>query len=234
MAHEPRNKHLAFRSAPGTIQFYDYSLDKHNSTLEVAPQNHKVHHIAFSRDGRWMATVDTLEKESSGSLKFWDWNEDTQAYKLHTSILNFEVSKRGSLLFNNARGNDGLMAITISGGKTFKVWMLEEAAEKGFVWKCRSENSFRNHSPTAAAFSADDSIVAVSFDRLITLWDIVENKVMDALVQPSGYQVQKLHFLADSPFMLSVTGHEFAVWNILTMDGKSRTYLLWVLPRCIS
>lgn len=226
MAREPRNKHLAFSSSPGTIQFYDYALDKHNSTLEVAPQNYNVHHIAFSRDGRWMATVDTLEKETSGSLKFWEWNEDEQFYKLHTSILNFEVSKKGTLLFNNARGNDGLMALTTSGGKTFKVWMLEQAAEKGVVWKCRSENSFRNYSPNAAAFSADDSIIAVGFDRLITLWDTFENKVMDALVQPSGYQVQELHFLGDSPFMLSVTKHEFAVWNILTMDGKFKVLIL--------
>jgi len=66
---EPRNYDVVLNGHPGTIQFYNTYMDRHVMELEISSTNrvsrifeeeivrHIVKHVCFSKNGKWMATV---------------------------------------------------------------------------------------------------------------------------------------------------------------------------------
>lgn len=238
---EPRNHHIVLNGVQGSIQFYDANADKHVMDLEVVPMNRisrtsvekeiihaHVAHVAFLKSGEWMATVDMRDDKVTTPelfLKFWRWNPDTQAYKLHTRVDYPHAKPITSLIFNPVSAK-GPMAITTSEDKTFKVWHLNtelnvtsgnRQPQADSAWVCRSVGVYRDSNPTTAAFSEDGSILAVAFGQLITLWDPYLNSIQSVLAQPNKQAVIKLSFLGDQcPFMVAKTKNHLYVWNLLT------------------
>jgi NET1-associated nuclear protein 1 (U3 small nucleolar RNA-associated protein 17) len=66
---EPRNHDIVLNGHLGTIQFYNAYMDRHVMELEISSTNrvsrifeekiirHNVKHVCFSKNGKWMATV---------------------------------------------------------------------------------------------------------------------------------------------------------------------------------
>ncbi|KAF7726185.1 WD repeat-containing protein 75 [Apophysomyces ossiformis] len=233
---EPHNHHIVLNGIPGAIQFFNTYADQHVMDLEVAPINRvsragekemvrsHVEHVAFLPRGEWMATVDMRDdKETTMELylKFWQWDPSTQTYLLHTRVDNPHSKAVTSITFNPALSRHGPMAITTSIDKTFKVWCLTSNLgrnyDKGEIgWTCRSIGVYRDYEPQAAAFSDDGSILAVAFGPIITLWDPFQNTIQGILATSDVHHVTKLHFLPETPYLVSVTNTTLAVWNILT------------------
>ncbi|KAI7901524.1 quinon protein alcohol dehydrogenase-like superfamily [Cokeromyces recurvatus] len=234
---EPRNHHVVLNGVQGSIQFYDAISDSHVMNLEVMPVNRIVRsgerdvihghvaHVAFLRSGEWMATVDMRDDKVTTPelfLKFWRWDPDTQAYKLHTRVDYPHTKPITSVTFNPI-SRHGPMAITTSEDKTFKVWNLSTGAGRNSqvgadaAWICRSVGVYRDVAPTVAAFSEDGSILAVAFEQAITLWDPYLNSIQAVFAQPNPEDVTFLSFLGDnSPFLVAKTMSHLYVWNILT------------------
>jgi NET1-associated nuclear protein 1 (U3 small nucleolar RNA-associated protein 17) len=229
---EPRNHHVVLNGIPGNIQFYDANADSHVMDLEVVPMNRisragekemvepHVDHVAFLRTGEWMATVDKRDDQVTTPelfLKFWRWDPDAQAYKLHTRVDYPHTKPITSILFNpNTR--QGPMAITTSLDKTFKVWGLNAGRKDGEdAWMCRSVGVYRDDVPSTASFSEDGGILAVGFGQLITLWDPYLNSIQGVLAQPQSEVIETVHFFGDGhPFLIAKTKKHLYVWNILT------------------
>ncbi|KAG1180586.1 hypothetical protein G6F70_000578 [Rhizopus microsporus] len=229
---EPRNHHIVMNGVPGSIQFYDVNADSHIMDLEVVPMNRVVRagekeivnahvmHVAFLPSGEWMATVDMRDDKVTTPelfLKFWRWDPDTQAYKLHTRVDYPHTEPITSLVFNPV-SRRGPMAITTSKDKSFKVWNLNASqSNTEAVWMCRSVGVYRDSEAKTAAFSEDGSVLAVAFDQIITLWDPYLNSIQAVLAQPNPESIEKLSFLGDNcPFMIAITKSHLYVWNLLT------------------
>ncbi|KAI9475978.1 MAG: WD40-repeat-containing domain protein [Benjaminiella poitrasii] len=237
---EPHNHHVVLNGVQGSLQFYDAVSDSHVMNLEILPINRIVRsgdrevihahvaHVAFLRSGEWMATVDMRDDKVTTPelfLKFWRWDPDTQAYKLHTRVDYPHTKPITSLTFNPV-SRQGPMAITTSEDKTFKVWSLNTnfgrsasgaAAIDTAAWICRSVGVYRDNVPRIAAFSEDGSILAVAFGQAITLWDPYLNSIQAVLAQPNPEDIEDLSFLGDNcPFLIAKSKSHLYVWNILT------------------
>lgn len=233
---EPRNQHVVLNGVQGSIQFYDANADSHVMDLEVVPMNRVVRagekeiihahvaHVAFLKSGEWMATVDMRDDKVTTPelfLKFWRWDPDTQAYKLHTRV-DYPHSKPITSLTFNPVSRQGPMAITTSEDKTFKVWNLSTDLGRSYqsgeaAWICRSVGVYRDSVPSTATFSEDGSILAVAFGQIITVWDPYLNSIQAVLAQPNPENVEKLSFLGDNcPYLVAKSKTHLYVWNMLT------------------
>lgn len=233
---EPRNHHVVLNGVQGSIQFYNVNADSHVMDLEVVPMNRVVRagekeiihahvsHVAFLNSGEWMATVDTRDDNVTTPelfLKFWRWDPDTQAYKLHTRVDYPHTKPITSLTFNPV-SRQGPMAITTSEDKTFKVWNLSTDLGRSYqsgeaAWICRSVGVYRDSSPSTATFSEDGSILAVAFGQITTLWDPYLNSIQAVLAQPNPENIEKLSFLGENcPFLIAKSKTHVCVWNMLT------------------
>eukprot|EP00842_Homolaphlyctis_polyrhiza_P007057 jgi/Hompol1/940/HPOL_004132-RA len=96
---DPRTSALVLNGAPGTLQFYDFLSDRSITEVEVSARNRitrndegeilrpHIHHVQFSVDGSWMATIDVRQHEEFDSeiyLKFWKYSSDTGGYIANT------------------------------------------------------------------------------------------------------------------------------------------------------
>lgn len=233
---EPRNQHVVLNGVQGSIQFYDANADSHVMDLEVVPMNRIVRagekeiihahvaHVAFLKSGEWMATVDMRDDKVTTPelfLKFWRWDPDTQAYKLHTRVDYPHTKPITSLTFNPV-SRQGPMAITTSEDKTFKVWNLSTDLGRNYqnndaAWVCRSVGVYRDSAPSTATFSEDGSILAVAFGQITTVWDPYLNSIQAVLAQPNPENIEKLSFLGDNcPFLIAKSKTHLYVWNMLT------------------
>ncbi|OBZ86761.1 WD repeat-containing protein 75 [Choanephora cucurbitarum] len=233
---EPRNHHVVLNGVQGSLQFYDAVADSHVMDLEVVPMNRIVRsgekeivhahvaHVAFLPTGEWMATVDMRDDKITTPelfLKFWRWDPDTQAYKLHTRV-DYPHSKPITSLTFNPVSRQGPMAITTSKDKTFKVWNLSTDLGRAYTngeaaWICRSVGVYRDSAPSAVSFSEDGSILAVAFGQAITIWDPYLNSIQAVLAQPNPEDIEQLNFLGDpSPFLVVKSKSHLYVWNLLT------------------
>lgn len=233
---EPRNHHVVLNGVQGSIQFYDANADSHVMDLEVVPMNRIVRagekeivhahvaHVAFLKSGEWMATVDMRDDKVTTPelfLKFWRWDPDTQAHKLHTRV-DYPHSKPITSLTFNPVSRQGPMAITTSEDKTFKVWNLSTDLGRNYqngeaAWICRSVGVYRDSVPRTATFSEDGSILAVAFGQITTLWDPYLNSIQAVLAQPNPENIEKLSFLGDNcPYLIAKSKTHLYVWNMLT------------------
>lgn len=233
---EPRNQHVVLNGVQGSIQFYDANADSHVMDLEVVPMNRVVRagekeiihahvaHVAFLKSGEWMATVDMRDDKVTTPelfLKFWRWDPDTQAYKLHTRVDYPHTKPITSLTFNPV-SRQGPMAITTSEDKTFKVWNLSTDLGRNYqnneaAWVCRSVGVYRDSVPSTATFSEDGSILAVAFGQVTTIWDPYLNSIQAVLAQPNPENIEKLSFLGDNcPYLIAKSKTHLYVWNMLT------------------
>lgn len=248
MTVEPRNHHLVLNGAPGSIQFYDSKVDHHALELEIIPNNRNVRStnhnstttetdrghvamVAFSPNGEWMATVDMRNDQITTTevyLKFWHWDHDQQTYVLHTRVDRPHTEEITSLCFHPSTSIP--MAITTSMDKTFKIWHLSSQLGRAYnitpsdanevAWTCRSVGVYRNFWPSASAFSADGSMLTVAFGPVTTVWDPYQNTIQGTLSTPEVDTIKSLHFINDSPYLISRSKSHMFVWNLLTCTGK--------------
>ncbi|KAI9307908.1 WD40-repeat-containing domain protein [Cunninghamella echinulata] len=228
---EPKNNHLVLtKSERGSIQFYDPKTDNHILDMGIIPHHRntssadrsQIKCVSFScSNGEWMATVDmrndginTLEV----FLKFWHWDHDQQTYVLHTRVDNPHQDEITSLTFHPT----AMMAITTSLDNTFKVWHFSNELGRAHIdveeraWTCRSIGMYRQHCPEASAFSMDGSMLAVAFGSVITIWDPYQNIMQGVLPTPETNPIKSLHFINDTPYLISRTESDIFVWNLLT------------------
>lgn len=122
------------------------------------------------------------------------------------------------------------MAVTCSMDKSFKIWeLVQEAGMEESAWNCRSSGSYKNSPATAAEFATDGSLLAVSFGKVITLWDPLTLTLEKTLYfSLSKLDLKSLNFTKDSLFLVAGSNTHLYVWNMLTCS------VWWSLPMRIS
>uniref|UniRef100_A0A8C1Z6V0 WD repeat domain 75 n=1 Tax=Cyprinus carpio TaxID=7962 RepID=A0A8C1Z6V0_CYPCA len=221
---DPRSKALVLNGKPGHLQFYSLLRDKHLYNLDIVQQEYiyeagldqfEVVKAAFDIKGYWLATVEERGQKSSDLeffLKLWSYDERTQSFVLNTTITAAHTDRIISMCFSSSE--ETTMLVTIAEDGQFKAWCQEDQN----FWSCDFVGSYHNLKPTNCSFSADSSLLAVSFQEVITIWSPDTWELLTTLCQPPGV-IRDLCFgrLSCSKYLISTTTRNLlCCWNLLT------------------
>ncbi|XP_016375687.1 WD repeat-containing protein 75-like [Sinocyclocheilus rhinocerous] len=228
---DPRSKALVLNGKPGHLQFYSLLRDKHLYNLDIVQQEYiyeagldqfEVVKAAFDIKGYWLATVEERGQKSSDlefSLKLWAYDERTQSFVLNTTITAAHTDRIMSMCFSSSE--ETTMLVTTAEDGQFKAWCqgadADTQQDQNF-WSCDFVGSYHNLKPTNCSFSADSSLLAVSFQEVITIWSPDTWELLTTLCQPPGV-VRDLCFgqLSCSKYLIATTTRNLlCCWNLLT------------------
>lgn len=202
-----------------------------------------IEYISYSNNGKWLVTtdrwVDTITKERN-SLKFW-YAGNNQNYILNTrSEISYDC-RINYICYHPLKD----LVVTTSIDNTFKIWQLQtidqvsikqlkesikdtkkqvvstsnNSNEKRYVWVCTSIGKYKDLPIKAATFSYDGSILAIAHQQIIALWDPNQYELVlhTTLVHPPpSLPIRWIHFIPNTPYLVSITYTTLYVWNILT------------------
>ncbi|KAM4626716.1 WD repeat-containing protein 75 [Discoglossus pictus] len=242
---DPRSKALVLNGKPGHLQFYSVHDDKQLYNLDIVQQEF-VHQaglqymdlvkVAFSSHGNWLATVEELQGGDTPGLemqmKLWEYKDKTQCFVLNTTINMPHEDKITSLCFRTGGDSETEAPTLVTTGKDgrFKVWILTDNSDiykQSSGWSCDFVGSYHRNKATNCCFSEDGSLLAVSFEEVITIWESNTWDLKHTFCQPPG-KIRNLCFgrLSCSKYLLASTDNGFlSCWNLLTCTLEWRAQL---------
>ncbi|WRX35082.1 WD40 repeat - like 10 [Theobroma cacao] len=235
---------VALRTENYCIQFYSLFDDRGISEVQVCERNHQpgddvtviVTAVALSLDGSMMSTAEMkLAEEGIGglvSLKFWASGSQNKEFSLSTIVYE---PHRDAGISAVAFQPSGDMAVSSSYGGDFKVWICSNESpqndqmRQNSSWTCHAIGSYKKKPMTAAAFSADGSVLAVAAETLITLWNPCTN-VLLAVLGETLTPIVTLSFVGRSDNLVAASRGskpQLSVWSMsklsLSWSYKLRT-----------
>ncbi|XP_050196006.1 WD repeat-containing protein 75 [Myiozetetes cayanensis] len=232
---DPRTKALVMNGEPGHLQFYCLQSDQQLFSLDIV-QRQYIHEaglkqsdlvkVAFSTRGTWLATVEEREEVTDPELelKLWFYEEETQSFKLNTRINTPHDNHITDMCFRDMGEleDDSLILVTTGRDCVFKVWVMVEdtdpEAQQSVSWSCDFVGSYHNYQATNCCFSEDGSLLAVSFEETVTVWDSVTWDLKCTFCHPPG-NIRNICFgrLTCSKYLIGATDYGFlCCWNLLT------------------
>lgn len=226
---------VALRTEDYCVQFFSLFDNLEVSQVQVCEKNFQpvddvticVALISLSTDGFLMGTVDIkLPEEGLGglvSLKFWTRGSRMGEYSLSTVIYE-PHSDAGISALAFRPGHD--MAASSSFGGDFKVWVRSSYTQETNQmlqktgWRCQSVGSYKKKPMTAAAFSADGSVLAVAAETVVTLWD-PDTNILVAIFGDTLSPITKLSFIGESEYLVSLSRGskpQLAVWSTSSLS----------------
>ncbi|KAF3824296.1 hypothetical protein GH733_008581 [Mirounga leonina] len=230
---DPRTKALVLNGKPGHLQFYSLQHDKQLYNLDIIQQEYindygliqiELTKAAFGCYGNWLATVEQRqEKETELDLqmKLWMYNKKTQGFVLNTKINMPHEDHITALCFCNAEKFENPTLVTASKDGHFKVWILTDDSDiykKAVGWTCDFVGSYHKYQATNCCFSEDGSLLAVSFEEIVTIWDSETWELKCTFCQRAG-NIRHLCFgrLTCSKYLLGATENGIlCCWNLLS------------------
>ncbi|NXH22530.1 WDR75 protein, partial [Bucco capensis] len=232
---DPRTKALVLNGEPGHLQFYCLQSDQQLFSLDIVQQQY-IHQagliqtdlvqVAFGAQGKWLATVEEREETTNLELqlKLWFYDEETQSFKLNTRINMPHEAHITAMCFRDMEEleEDSLILVTAGRDCVFKVWMMVEdtdpEAQQSVSWSCDFVGSYHNYQATNCCFSEDGSLLAVSFEETVTVWDSLTWDLKCTFCQPPG-KIRNICFgrLTCSKYLIGTTDCGFlCCWNLLS------------------
>ncbi|KAF3695152.1 WD repeat-containing protein 75 [Channa argus] len=229
---DPRSKALVLNGKPGHLQFYSLQRDKLLYNLDIVQQEY-IHELglqqfevvkaSFSTSGNWLATVEERKQkvaELELNLKLWEFDEQTQSFVLNTTISAPHEAQITAMCFCQTTDSQTTMLISTSKDRHFKVWQLAPAQteDEGPSWSCDFVGAYHGLVPECCCFSADGSLLAVSFQEVVTVWSPASWELLTTLSQPPG-AIRSLCFgrQSCSKYLLGTTAKNLlCCWNLLT------------------
>ncbi|XP_066136544.1 WD repeat-containing protein 75 [Saccopteryx bilineata] len=230
---DPRTKALVLNGKPGHLQFYSLQSDKQLYNLDIVQQEYindyglihsQLTRAAFGCSGNWLATVEQRqEKETELELqmKLWTYNKKTQGFVLNTKVNMPHEDHITALCFCNAEKHETPTLVTASKDGHFKVWILTDDSDiykEAVGWTCDFMGSYHKYQATNCCFSEDGSLLAVSFEEIVTMWDSETWELKCTFCQRAG-NIRHLCFgrLTCSKYLLGATENGIlCCWNLLS------------------
>ncbi|KAM4561754.1 WD repeat-containing protein 75 [Fundulus diaphanus] len=230
---DPRSKALVLNGKPGHLQFYSLQRDKLLFNLDIVQQEFihqsgldqfQVVGAAFDGSGSWLATVEERKQKAAEvevNLKLWAFDDHTQSFVLNTTIAAPHEARITAMCFDPAAGSRTAVLVSSSGDGHFKAWRLAappaHTDDEGASWSCDFVGAYHGLVPGCCSFSADGSLLAVSFQEVVTVWSPASWELLATLSQPPG-DVRDLCFgrLSCSKYLLGTTNKLLCCWNLLT------------------
>ncbi|XP_018552227.1 WD repeat-containing protein 75 [Lates calcarifer] len=230
---DPRSKAMVLNGKPGHLQFYSLQRDKLLYNLDIVQQEYihesglqqfEVVKAAFDASGNWLATVEERKQKAAElelNLKLWEFDEQTQSFVLNTTISAPHEAQITAMCFCHAADSQTTMLVSTSKDGHFKAWQLATPArteDEGPSWSCDFVGAYHGLVPKCCCFSADGSLLAVSFQEVVTVWSPSSWELLTTLSQPPG-AIRDLCFgrLSCSKYLLGTTASNLlCCWNLLT------------------
>lgn len=188
--------------------------------------NSEVMRAAVSQpDGNWLATLESWAGQARDTkLKFWLYDPVRSNY-----VLNTEVSSphRGGMItamtFQPPTGDDhppGL--VTIGTDRKFKIWRLVDDTDiyrQKEAWTCDVAGDFRQMMPGSLSFSEDGSLLAISFEDTVALWNPITSGLNTTLAHTLADQtIRWMEFGRDKCFryLVCATDRSLFAWDVIT------------------
>ncbi|GKV00444.1 hypothetical protein SLEP1_g13130 [Rubroshorea leprosula] len=226
---------VALRTENYCIQLYSLFDDRGVSEVQVCERNHQpgddvmvvVTLVALSFDGSVMSTAEIkLAEEGIGGLiclKFWTSGFQNKEFSLLTIVYE---PHRDAAISAIAFHPSGHMAVSSSYGGDFKVWVCNNDNQKDQMlqnssWTCHSVGSYKKKPMTAAAFSADGSVLAVAAETVITLWNPDKN-VLLAVIGETLMPIVTLSFIGKSEYLVAASWGskpQLSVWSMSKLSA---------------
>ncbi|XP_067891709.1 WD repeat-containing protein 75 [Heterodontus francisci] len=240
---DPRSKALVLNGKPGHLQFYSLQSDRHLYNLDIVQQEYihqsglnqtEVVKAVFDFQGRWLATVEERKDEAPDlelQMKLWAYDEEKQSFVLNTTINTPHESHISALCFQHLNGSRSGPPTLVTAGLDchFKVWILRDDSDiyrKSVCWSCDFVGTYHQLQATNCGFSEDGSLLAVSFEQIVTLWDPDTWDLKCTFCHPPG-KIRDLAFgrLSCSKYLIGTTENGFlCCWNLLscTLEWSTR------------
>ncbi|XP_060636388.2 WD repeat-containing protein 75 [Anolis sagrei] len=252
---DPRTKALVMNGKPGHLQFYSLQNDKQLYNLDIVHQEYihqqglnqvEVVKAAFDSKGNWLATVEQRQEgdaELELQMKLWAYDEQTQSFTLNTRINMPHENHITAMCFRctDETENTTPTLVTASNDGRFKVWMLvveSDGEDQNKTWTCDFVGSYHNYRATNCCFCEDGSLLAVSFDKIVTVWDSETWDLKCTFCHPPG-TILSLCFgrLSCSKYLLGSTNTgSLCCWNLLscTLEWSAQLNVTVLQPDCLS
>uniref|UniRef100_A0A665W7A7 C2H2-type domain-containing protein n=1 Tax=Echeneis naucrates TaxID=173247 RepID=A0A665W7A7_ECHNA len=187
-------------------------------------QQFEVVKAAFTASGNWLASVEERKQKDAElelNLKLWMFDEQSQSFVLNTTISAPHEARITAMCFCQSTDSQTTMLVSTSKDGHFKAWQLATPAhteDDGPSWSCDFVGAYHSLVPECCTFSADGSLLAVSFQEVVTVWSPSSWELLTTLSQPPG-AIRDLCFgkLSCSKYLVGTTANNLlCCWNLLT------------------
>eukprot|EP00117_Sycon_ciliatum_P020176 scpid46314/ scgid18051/ WD repeat-containing protein 75 len=208
-----------------------------------------VNHVAMSDDGMWLATVEHWQRPGfapSQQLKFWHFSRKAGQFKPISHVDESLAGRITSLHFqpSAAQLSSGIspepmevddlerskevvkpaevLCVTSYDTGVHKCWASVGVSTKQgerVIWKCWSSTHHRPAPVVATAFTTDGTLLAVAYEKLITLWDVESGDLRSTLVLPHADDAIRLLVfgsLSSTRYLLAATSRYLICWDVVT------------------
>jgi NET1-associated nuclear protein 1 (U3 small nucleolar RNA-associated protein 17) len=202
-----------------------------------------VEHAFVSHTGQWLATVDRREGDESFRgeiyLKIWRWDSKTGSWMLNTRVNSpHGLRKVTNLAFSPV--NDHL--VTAGEDGQVKSWKIRETKHNsGYLegviviseddpkltnyldfWIHRSTVAFRAMTPLDVSWSADGSILAVTFNACVALYDATSNALRSVVTSSECRSLTNARFVGSAGrYLLLAADRDLVLWDLVHQTSKS-------------
>ncbi|CAN6602607.1 NET1-associated nuclear protein 1 [Trichomonascus vanleenenianus] len=239
----PKTKHAYFPTKSGShIQVYNplkddqvqvFSIASTIQTGKVKSENllmdPQVTHVAFSKDGEWMATVDETttppndrlmsKDDREISLKFWSINKAGK-WELATRVQAPHGANKSVLDIVPCQ-DLGFVTAAVDGGvrlwrPTFTSSGVSHVQTRTVAWSVRKilpPPSAMSLSAVSLAWSPDSSMLVMGFETSIYVIDAARFTVCQTLPNMLGSRVRSLHIVGTH--LMALSKSRLVVWDLI-------------------
>ncbi|KAK3869573.1 hypothetical protein Pcinc_025126 [Petrolisthes cinctipes] len=199
--YDSRTRTVVTNGRTGHVQFYDIHHNKQLYHLDITMSNYlrevgkekvyntEVQLIAVSPSGLRMATIESRDDGVTSlelRIKFWSYITKDQEWCLNTSI-DMPHQKAVTGVIFQPTSDETSSCVTGSEDGKFKIW--EEIDNSDLygtksVWTCSRMGFYRNLPVGTINFSPDASLIAASFEGILTFWEPSSCQLKGTLSQP--------------------------------------------------
>ncbi|XP_054262559.1 WD repeat-containing protein 75-like [Macrosteles quadrilineatus] len=239
---DSRSRSMVLNGRPGHLQFFSTDDDKLLYNLDIVGQNYlsqertkeiintEVTRVAVSYDGNWLVTVEMQDDQHAccdTQLKFWQYKFNARQFSLNTCVQQPHERAVTAVRFQPQVASDTYQLVTAGQDGKFRLWqpsITESIHSEGLRWVCDSVGHYHCLVPECVGFSADGSVLGVTFGPSLTLWDSELCQLNTSLTRDKR-TLRAVEFGSHECCHLVVTASdaEMHVWSVLSLT------IVWVV-----
>ncbi|TDG48678.1 hypothetical protein AWZ03_005007 [Drosophila navojoa] len=199
----PRTNTLVLNGRIGHLQFYSaytksmlYNLRVVDNNVNSQESERIIYNTCVTRAAfniNWMATGEMYNDQRNFPelrLKFWQYQEKLQRYKLNTNIELPHEHGFQAIIFSNQFQVKDLRCASAGQDNVIKLWTLgdsENIYKRTEMWSCAAQASYKRQALGSICFSQDGSLLAAGYGSTLVLYDGRSLRQLRALSTSAGY-----------------------------------------------
>lgn len=214
----------------GWVQIYDSKLGEIVEEFEPIKLNRvsdeeappSVDIVALSPRGAWVVVASSIQhKLVSPEIHLQVWARGAH----NRSVLTAELidSHRTPVVAVAFDHSESTFA-SISQDGTFKLWAHSDDGETHGTWTCIFQSSQGHADPREVCYSADGSMVCITYGAKLVLFDPQNLCILQYLACPAAGEFTSAQFIRDSPYLVALGAERVVVFNLLSGS------VWWSLP----